>query len=206
VAVVAKERLKSPRARLFVALDLPDEVREGIVRWGGGALADPALRPVSPESLHVTLAFLGYRPEKEISEIAEIVRASAGAAPWVELRDPVRRPPRGRARMYALPVISPGAEALQVEVEQGLAEQGFYKPEKRPFWPHVTVARVRPEARGSRRPAVVSEAPGPIPPELSEPRIAVRMALYRSDLQPSGARYVPLAQVELPGQGSGEVD
>lgn len=87
-----------------------------------------------------------------------------------------------------------------------MAAEGFYEPEKRPFWPHVTVARVRPEARGSRRPAVVSEVPGPLPPELKEPRIAVRMALYRSVLQPSGAKYVPLAQVELPGQGGSEVD
>lgn len=203
---MAKERLKSPRARLFVALDLPDEVREGIVAWGKGALADPALRPVRPESLHVTLAFLGHRPEKEIEQIAAVVQSSAGPAPRVELRDPVQRPPRGRARLYALPVLSPGAEILQAGVEQRLVEKGFYEPEKRPFWPHVTVARVRPEARGSRRPAVVSEAPGSIPPELSEPRIAIRMALYRSELQPSGARYVPLAQVELPGQGGSEVD
>lgn len=201
MAAVAKERLKSPRARLFVALDLPDELRAGIVAWGREALADPALRPVAPESLHVTLAFLGYRPEKEIERIAAVVRERAGPAPWVELRDPVRRPPRGRARLYALPALSPGAEALQAGVEEGLAEAGFYEPEKRPFWPHVTVARVRPEARGSRRPAVVSEAPGPIPEELAEPRIAVRMALYRSVLKPTGALYEPLAQVELPGAG-----
>ncbi|HEU5063426.1 MAG TPA: RNA 2',3'-cyclic phosphodiesterase [Solirubrobacterales bacterium] len=203
---MAKERLKSPRARLFVALDLPEEMREGIVAWGKGALTDPGLRPVRPESLHVTLAFLGYRPEKEIGQIAEVVREHAGPAPWVELLDPVQRPPRGRARLYALPVLSPGAEALQAGLAQDLAERGFYKPEKRPFWPHVTVARVRPEGRGSRRPAVVSEAPGPIPEGLKEPRIAVRTALYRSELQPTGARYVPLAQVELPGQGGSEVD
>ncbi|MGN6586054.1 MAG: RNA 2',3'-cyclic phosphodiesterase [Solirubrobacterales bacterium] len=198
---MAKERLKSPRARLFVALDLPDEVREGLATWGREALADPALRPVAPESLHVTLAFLGYRPEKEIESIAEVVEESAGPAPWVELHDSEQRPPRGRARLYALPVVSPGAEALQAGLEQRLVEKGFYKPEKRPFWPHVTVARVRPEARGSRRPAVVSEPPGPVPEELTEPRIAIRMTLYRSVLQPSGARYVPLAQVELPGAG-----
>ena len=130
---------------------------------------------------------------------AAAVEESAGPAPWVELRDPEQRPPRGRARLFALPAISPGAEALQVGLEQRLVEEGFHKPEKRPFWPHVTVARVRHEARGSRRPAVVSEPPGPLPPELSEPRIAVRMTLYRSVLQPIGARYVPLAQVELPG-------
>lgn len=206
MAAVTKERPKSPRARLFVALDLPEEIREGIVAWGREALADPALRPVAPESLHVTLAFLGHRPEEEIEAIAEVVRRSVAPAPWVELLDPVGRPPRGRARLYALPALSPGAEALQAGLQQGLVEAGFYEPEKRPFWPHVTVARVRSEARGSRRPAVVSEAPGPIPLELAEPRTSVRMTLYRSDLQPGGARYVPLAQVELPGGGGSEVN
>lgn len=205
MAGVAKERLKSPRVRLFVALDLPDEVREGIVAWGREALADPALRPVAPESLHVTLAFLGHRPEKEIERIAALVRASAGPAPWLELRDPERRPPRGRARVFALPAISPSAEALQVGLSRGLEEAGFYKPEERPFWPHVTVARVRPEARGSRRPAVVSEPPGKLPERLTEARICRRMTLYRSELKPTGAQYVPLAQVELPGQGGSEV-
>jgi len=199
VAAVTEERPKSPRARLFVALDLSEETREGLVAWGREALADPALRPMAPESLHVTLAFLGYRPEREIEAIAAVVGESAAPAPWVELRDPEQRPPRGRARFYALPVISPGAEALQAGLQQRLVEAGFYEPEKRPFWPHVTVARVRPEARGSRRPAVASEPPGPLPEELQEPRTSVRMTLYRSVLQPSGARYVPLAQVELPG-------
>jgi len=209
VAAVAKERLKTspktPKARLFVALDLPEGTREGLVSWSQEALADPALRPVVAESLHITLAFLGYRPEEEIEAIAAAVRESAAPAPWVELRDPEQRPLRGRARLYALPAISPGAEALQAGLQERLVEAGFYEPEKRPFWPHVTVARVRPEARGSRRPAVVSEPPGAIPEELSEPRIAVRMALYRSELQPTGARYVPLAQVELPGGGGSEV-
>jgi RNA 2',3'-cyclic 3'-phosphodiesterase len=199
VAVMAKERLKSPRARLFVALDLPAEVRDGIAAWRKEALSDPALRPVPTEALHVTLAFLGYRAEKEVGAIAEAVRQSAGPAPWLELRDPEQRPPRGRARLFALPAISPGAEALQAGLVQRLSEAGFYEPEKRPFWPHVTVARVRPEARGSRRPAVVSDPPAKLPEGLSEARICRRMTLYRSELQPQGAQYVPLAQVELPG-------
>ena len=199
MTVVVKEESKSPRARLFVALDLPDELREGIVEWGREALVDPALRPVAPESLHVTLAFLGNRSEEEIEEIAAVVREGAGPAPWVELLEVEQRPPRGRARLYALPVLSPGTEALQAGVGQGLVEGGFFKPEKRPFWPHVTVARVRPEGRGSKRPAVVSEPPGKLPEGLSEARICRRMTLYRSELKPTGARYVPLAQAELPG-------
>jgi len=199
VAVVTEEQPKSPRARLFVALDLPSDLREGIAAWGSEALADPALRPAAPEALHITMAFLGHRDEREIGEIAAVVREGCGPAPWVELLDPEPRPPRGRARLYALPVLSPGAEALQAGVEQGLAEGGFYKPEKRPFWPHVTVARVRPEGRGSRRPAVVAMPPGRLPGGLSEARICRRMTLYRSELKPTGARYVPLAQAELPG-------
>jgi len=196
---MAKERSKSPRARLFVALDLPAEVRDGLAAWGREALSDPALRPVPPEALHITLAFLGYRAEQEVEAIAAAVRESVAPAPWLELRDAEQRPPRGRARLFALPAISPGAEALQAGVEQNLLQEGFYRPEKRPFWPHVTVARVRPEARGSRRPAVVSKFPARLPEELSEARICRRMTLYRSELQPQGAQYVPLAQVELPG-------
>jgi 2'-5' RNA ligase len=206
VAGVAKERPKSPRARLFVALDLTDELREGIVAWGREALADPALRPVAPESLHITLAFLGHRPEEEVERIAGVVGESAGPAPWVELREPEQRPSRGRARVYALPAISPGAEGLQAGLSQRLEEGGFYEPEKRSFWPHVTVARVRSEARGSRRPAVVSEPPRKLPERLLEARICRRMTLYRSELKPTGAEYVPLAHVELPGQGGSEVD
>jgi RNA 2',3'-cyclic 3'-phosphodiesterase len=199
VAAVAEAKPKSPRVRLFVALDLPGELREGIAGWGREALADPALRPVTQESLHVTLAFLGHRDESEVEEIASIVEANAGPAPWVELLDPEQRPPRGRARVYALPVLSPGTEALRAGVEQGLVSGGFFEPEKRMFWPHVTVARVRPEGRGSRRPAVVSEPPGKLPKGLLEARICRRMTLYRSELKSTGARYVPVAQVELPG-------
>jgi RNA 2',3'-cyclic 3'-phosphodiesterase len=199
VAVVTEERLKSPRVRLFVALDLPEEMREGIVAWGREELADPALRPVTPESLHITLAFLGQRPEEEIDRIAEVVREGSGPAPWVELLDPEPRPPRGRARVYALPALSPGTEALQSVVARGLVEGGIYEPEKRPFWPHVTVARVRSEGRGSKRPAIVENPPGKLPERLTEARICRRMTLYRSGLQPTGARYVPLAQVQLPG-------
>lgn len=198
MAVVAEDRPKSPRARLFVGLDLPDDLRAGIAAWGREDLVDPALRPVTPESLHITLVFLGNRPEGEIEEIAAVVRERTGPAPWVELLDPVARPPR-RARLYALPALSPGTEALQEGVEQGLVEAGFCKPEKRPFWPHVTVARVRSEGRGSRRPAVAARPPGQLPQGLSEAQICRRMTLYRSELQPTGARYVPLAQVQLPG-------
>lgn len=198
---VSKERLKSPRARLFVALDLPGELREGIVGWGRDELGDPALRKVAPEALHVTLAFLGYLPEREITRLSEIVGGLNGAAPTLRLEDPVAKPSLRRACLFALPAIAPAAASLQRELEQKLAVERLYEPEKRPFWPHVTVARVKSAGRGSRRPATVERAPGALPKRLLEPALCVRVTLYRSVLQPQGSRYTPLAQVELSRDG-----
>jgi 2'-5' RNA ligase len=201
LAAVAKERLKSPRARLFVALDIPEDVRAALRTWGEGALADPALRPVHPESLHITLAFLGYRPEKDIDRLAEIVAAAGAPAPEIELCDPVPKPSARRARLFALPAPSAGVEEIQAGLQGVLVAERLYEPEKRPFWSHLTVARVRPEGRGSKRPMGVASPPGELPAGLREPFHGVRVTLYRSELQPQGARYTPLAQVELPAAG-----
>ena len=154
---VAKERLKSPRVRLFVALDLPGPDSRRASRPGRRkALADPALRPMRAESLHVTLCFLGYHPEKALSRIAEAGLAGRPARP-VELRfeaEPSARP-KGRPRLYAIGAVSEAAVALQAELAEALEAERFYEPEKRAFWPHVTVARVRserlPPERGERR-------------------------------------------------------
>jgi 2'-5' RNA ligase len=197
---MAKERPKSPRVRLFVALDLPDLVKHGIETWGEVALADPALRRVPARSLHITLAFLGQRPQEEVERIAAVVGESAAPAPSIELLGPVGRPPR-RPGVFALPARSPGTEALQAGLQERLVAAGLYKAEARPFWPHLTVARVRPEGRGSRRARRVADPPEALPAELSKPFSGVRLALYRSELQPSGAHYVPLAQVELSAGG-----
>jgi 2'-5' RNA ligase len=198
---MAKERLKSPRARLFIALELPARVRAGVAEWGREALADPALRPVKAESLHITLVFLGYRSEKEIPRLAEIVEASRTSAPTVELGDPAPRPERGRPRLFALPAESPGTVALQGALEEKLVTARLFEPEKRSFWPHVTVARVRREERGSKRPGLVERPPGALPKGLLRPFDAVRIVLYLSQIQPQGAHYTPLAQVELPADG-----
>jgi|SRR5689334_7359716 len=196
-----KERLKSPRARLFVALDLPKALLDSLVVWGARELRDPTLRVVPRESLHITLAFLGYLPEKEIGRLGEIVRGLKAVAPTIELGDPVAKPSRRRARLFALPTRSSGAVALQAELEGKLATERLYEPEKRPFWPHVTVARVKSARRGTKRPAEVEKPPGPLPKRLLSPAVCVRVTLYRSELQPQGARYAPLAQVELSEDG-----
>jgi 2'-5' RNA ligase len=114
--------------------------------------------------------------------------------------------PKGRPRLYAIGGESESAAALQAELGERLTAERFYEPEKRGFWPHVTVARVRSERlapergerRGKGRPRRVKSAPAPLPPALTQPFGAVRMALYRSDLKPQGAEYVSLAGVDLP--------
>jgi RNA 2',3'-cyclic 3'-phosphodiesterase len=148
------EQSKSPRARLFVALELPEELRSGVEAWGREALADPALRPLPAESLHVTLAFLGYRPEEEVGSFAEIVEGLEGPPTRIALGEAVSRPGRGRPRLFALPIDSPGAVSLQATLEERLVEMGLHEPEERPFWPHLTVARgcvPRHGARGGHR-------------------------------------------------------
>src|SRR6266540_6541346 len=124
---MTKERLKSPRARLFVALDLPEVVRSGLAEWQHGALTGlEALRPVRPEALHVTLCFLNYHPERAIESIASVV---TGVEPRpVEIRlepDPTPVPPK-RPRLFAVEGKSPAAIELQAELSDRLEAERFY--------------------------------------------------------------------------------
>lgn len=185
------------RQRVFVALDLPERVREGLTAWSVAELVDPALRPTRPESLHVTLVFLGHRETAEVEQIAAVVGRSGAPAPLMKLEDPISLPRRRRASLFALPAPSPAASELQRGLVDRLVTAGLHEREERDFWPHVTVARVRAEGRGSRRPAAVTRRPGDLPDGLKEPFLGVRLTFYRSELQPGGSRYVPLAQVEL---------
>jgi 2'-5' RNA ligase len=180
-----------------VALDLPDEIRDGLTVWGEAELVDPVLRPVRPESLHVTLVFLGHREADEAAAITDAVREVCAPQVLMKLEDPITLPRRGRPSLFALPAPSPATTGLHHGLADKLVVEGLHKAEKRDFWPHVTVARVGSEGRGARRPAAVTHHPGDLPDRLKEPFYAVRLTLYRSELQPGGARYVPLAQVEL---------
>jgi RNA 2',3'-cyclic 3'-phosphodiesterase len=196
---VAKERLKSPRARLFVALDLPQDVRAGLVDWQRTALSDPALRVVRPEALHMTLVFLGYQNEKDTKKIAKAAFDMDMPAPAVELqREPVGVPPGKRPRLIALAADSDGTAALQKQVEERLVAAGFYEPEKRAFWPHLTVARVKPEAPKSRKPAQLRTEPHPLPEHMFRFFRPTRLVLFKSHLRRTGAEYEALAELELP--------
>lgn len=143
-------------------------------------------------ALHVTLAFLGWMAAERVHEVWEAVSgAAAGRAALLLRAGGVAGVPR-RPRLFALDLADEGgrAGALSAAVAAALADAGLHEPEDRPFWPHVTLARVR---RGGR------SAPPTGPPPVLEPFSASVMTLYRSDPSRSGARYTALERVELEG-------
>jgi 2'-5' RNA ligase len=166
--------------RLFVALDLPDTVRDALASLA----PDPDVwRPVKPEALHVTLAFLGSRPPSDVDLIQPLI--VPGPAPPLALGPILLLPPR-RARVLTVELEDPTGELsrLQARVSAGLEAAGVYTPEKRPFRAHVTIARLRPRVRPPRSSPLAVE-----PLEFA----GRALTLYVSRLHPSGARYDPLA-------------
>ena len=203
---MADQHSEESKARLFVALELPEALRDGIAAWQAKALGDPALRAMRPDSLHITLCFLAHRAERDIPRIEAVLR-SLDPRP-VELRFE-REPlavPKGRPRLYMLSAVSEAAVSLQAELASALAAERLYESEDRAFHPHVTVARVRSERlapergqrRGKARPKRVRKQPAPLPNALEQPFGGVRVVLYRSHLKPQGAEYVVLSGFDLP--------
>lgn len=179
------------RVRLFVALDLPGEVRDALVSWRSEAVPDLAgLRLLPSDRLHVTLCFLGSRPEHEVEPIAAACKVLEGATlPGLRLAEAIWLP-RRRPRALAVAIADPHESLAAAHRALAGALADWYAPEQRPFLGHATVARV---GRGTRVPP---EPPSPPPPvELS----AQRVTLYRSRLQRTGARYEALTSVALSG-------
>jgi 2'-5' RNA ligase len=178
------------RIRLFVAVDLPREVRGELAGWARERAGElDVLRLVPEESLHVTLAFLGWRPASEAGHVGRVALAGAEPVRALALGSGTWLPPR-RPRVLAVDLEDPDGRlgALQARVSQALTAEAGYEPEARPFRPHVTVARVR---RGER--ARAGELPAPRPVRF-EPEA---LTLYRSRLSRAGAEYEPLARAEL---------
>jgi RNA 2',3'-cyclic 3'-phosphodiesterase len=175
--------------RLFVALDLPDPVRDALAALA--AAADPDVwRPLGRDALHATLAFLGSRPPGDVAVIETLLSAEADTpAPPLALAEAEVLPPRrGRVLTARLDDPTGALGELQARLSAALAAAGLYTPEKRAFHPHATVARLRPRARPPRA------ADLPLEPLAFHPEA---VTLYVSRLHPSGARYEPLARAPL---------
>jgi 2'-5' RNA ligase len=181
-------------ARVFAALDPPQEVGEELLRWARGALpgsGEHRPRLLDRESLHVTLTFLGERPFEELGDLADALADVAARCRACELATgaPVWLPPR-RPRALAVEVHEPsGAFAeLQRALSGALCEIAGL-PVPRRFRAHLTLARSR-GAPAARLPAQATPA---LRFEAEE------IVLYRSHLEPQGARYERLAAARLTG-------
>jgi 2'-5' RNA ligase len=185
---------RGPRARMFVALDLPGDARAALAAWRDEVVEGRSdLRPVRAEALHVTLVFLGWQDEKAADAIAGAAfEACSGFAPPRLRAAGVRPLPPRDPRLFALDLEDEEGRAVAVQqaASDALAAGRWYRPEKRPFWPHLTLARVK---RGERRVPPLPDAPAP----PADPFVARELTLYRSTLRPQGAIYDPLARTSL---------
>lgn len=188
--------------RLFFAVLIPDDVREGAVRLQR-ELA-PALRGmvkwVEPENLHVTLKFIGNVPAHVVGKIEEIGREASAAAQGGQLVargigafPNLRRP---RVIWVGLDGDVPALADVAGRLDQMLADAHIAQPESRPFAAHLTLGRIR---RGARPPDLTSIVGrlgnaelGPVP--FGE------FVLMRSHLRPSGPVYEVVARFAATGK------
>ncbi|MCX6371832.1 MAG: RNA 2',3'-cyclic phosphodiesterase [Actinobacteria bacterium] len=169
--------------RLFVAGDLPDEMRRAVEAWQCRAFVGREGLRLN-HALHITLAFLGSVAAVRVPELTEALSQVRVRPCRVKVTEPVFLPVRGAKRVVALQLESRDGELtrLQADVADALAGTGLFKAQARPWLPHLTVARYR--------------RPGH-PFSLQNVNIpgscVVRVVLYSSLLERAGAVHTPLA-------------
>jgi RNA 2',3'-cyclic 3'-phosphodiesterase len=132
--------------RLFVALDLPWELKEHLAMLAGGL---PGARWIPPENHHLTLRFIGEVPGHRAEEIDMALAALRGRGFSLTLSGLGTFAKQGRTTALWVGVErNPQLDHLQTKVETALQRIGL-EPERRRFAPHVTLARVDtvPEAK-----------------------------------------------------------
>ncbi len=188
----------SATARLFLAVDPPEQVRRELAGWGRVVAAEgprrPGLRALPAEVLHITLCFLGSRPVGEIDALAPVPAESVTEVGELAVGAPLWLPPR-RPRTLSLEIHDRDGELERLQRELVAEVRGVvaWEPERRRFRAHLTVARVR--GRESHLGSPGEPIALPATPALSfRPE---SLTLYRSFLEPSGARYEALASRPL---------
>jgi RNA 2',3'-cyclic 3'-phosphodiesterase len=175
--------VRAERLRLFVACDLPPDVERAVAAWQRKELAPREDLRATP-TLHLTLAFLGSLDAARVPDLERVLRGISWRRADCRLKEPLFLPAHGKRRVVALELDDPSGtlRRLQADVSAGLAAEDLYEPEKRPWLPHVTVARFR--------------RPGH-PFSLQNVNIGafgvVRMVLYSSHLERAGAVHTPVA-------------
>lgn len=175
--------------RLFVGLELPEDLRARLAALSGGV---PGANWVPPENMHVTLRFIGEVDEGVAADVHHALSGVRAPAFDCEL---VGIGTFGQGRHpHALWVgveRGPALLHLHDKVESALVRAGL-PPDSRKFVPHVTLARLK-EAPGARLPHFVARN-GTF---RSGPVRCSRFALFSSRLGRGGAAYTVEAEYAL---------
>ena len=178
--------------RTFIALELPEAFADEVAAMGRRLALCCEGRFVRRETYHVTLAFLGEIDEAASHDaVGALEEACAGRGPV-----PLRCEGLGKFGRPHDATLWLGLEAtselvgLATSVRERLAARNVAFEDK-PFRPHVTLGR---RVRLPR--AELPSLAFPLPDE------AMRVTLFKSILEPDGARYKPLHTVELMGPRS----
>jgi 2'-5' RNA ligase len=193
--------------RLFVALDIDDAVRQRIQRFmeGVGGFA-PDARWVRPESLHVTLKFIGEKPNDTVEEIKRVLSRIRAESIEVSFRGYGFFPTAKAARVFWIGIESgPRLSSLAKAVDDATFSLGIPK-EDHPFAPHLTLARGggrfgAPRWRKGDTPNKhfqrLQEKLTPLPAPDFGTMAAHEFFLYQSQLSQGGSRYTKIASFAL---------
>jgi RNA 2',3'-cyclic 3'-phosphodiesterase len=193
--------------RLFVALDIDDSIRSRIALFLEGVRGfAPDARWVRPESLHVTLKFIGEKSEEEAEKIKKALETIEADMFEMNIRGYGFFPGARMARVFWVG-IEAGANlaSLAVTVDEKLAALTIPR-EEHAFSPHLTLARggggsgsprkqkSDTSNRGFQR---LQEKLAALPAPEFGTMTAREFFLYQSQLSPVGSRYTKLAEFKL---------
>lgn len=184
--------------RLFIALDIPAEVRERLVQYlERMAPLAPDARWARIESLHVTLKFIGEVSESKVEEITTAVAAVKALPFAVEFKGIGFFPnPRAARVFWAAVEASEALAQLAAEIEDKLEKLGIAR-EKRAYHPHLTLARA-PERSDSRHCfRLLQESLNAEGAPFFGTMTAREFFLYQSQIMRGGARYRKLERFSL---------
>ena len=187
--------------RLFAAIEIGGAAQERVAREQA-RLADitrGSLRWVRQDQLHLTLVFLGEVPAERAESAIDVMHRPLAQTPFrFELGGIGAFPPRGAPRALWIGVKSGANEiiAAQAMIAERLEALGFER-ERRPFSPHLTLARWR-DSRPSDRPdATVGSVPTIAKVD------ATAITLFQSRVSSGGSTYTRLVECVLRGGGAG---
>lgn len=192
----------SDAVRVFIAIELPSDVKEELSRLENRLktrCSGSPLKWVAVDSIHLTLKFLGEIPASRLDAVRDATAASsAGVGDLsLELGGIGAFPGSSRPRVIwvGLEGDVPKLVSLAERLDRGLQTIGFER-ESRPFSPHLTLARVRPDASPQAQTEIGSALTRARPPERLR-FTATEVSLMQSQLRPEGPLYTCLAHWAL---------